>query len=407
MKGQNMKTIKSIRLLLMALFFTNCQSNPVQSPSAQTVADQKIKHIRASDQSRQALLNIPYRALNTSKKVTTFGFGSCNDQSQPQPLWKSIYNKKFDLFLMMGDNVYASHSSQKPIIDQYIKLNENADYKGLRESTPFLATWDDHDYGVNDGGADSAEKADAKKAFLNYWGYLRYSLPLDQEPVYHSRIVGDKKNRVQFIMLDTRWDRSPLVKNPDYNPNAASTPASTDATAASADNTTVATKAFSVPKIYLPTSDKKTRILSEAQWNWLESELRKPAELRILVSSFQLIANDHYFEKWGNFPHERERFFKLLQKTKTKNLVILSGDRHLSAIAKYDLEKIGPVYEITSSGLNKPSRATELEVDSTYIAPSFLKINYGQAQIDWDKKTVQFDIVDIDDKVQLSQTINF
>ncbi len=380
-----MRKIVCLTLLVLA----GCQSNTKTPETLQTNGTNKPKFVRVNDASRHAMLNIPYRSLDTSKTVTTFGFGSCNDQTQDQPLWKLITNKNFDLFLMMGDNVYASRPETKPIADQYIKLNQNNDYKKLREITPFLATWDDHDYGVNDGGNDSVEKMEARQSFLNYWNYLKPTLPKNQMAIYHSRIVGSKKQRVQFIMLDTRWDRSPLVKNPDYKPD---------------DNTAPPT---SLPKIYLPNTDPAARMLSEEQWQWLESELKKTAELRILVSSVQLIANDHYFEKWGNFPSERERFFKLLQKLKIKNLVALSGDRHLSAIAKYDNLKNGTVYEMTSSGLNRPSRSVEPEVDSAYTSPSFLKINYGQAQIDWIKKTVEFNIIDADDKVQLSQIVKF
>ena len=380
---------KIILLSLITVLFTNCQTAPTfeKSLQASTQVTAKPKFIRSDDKSKEALLNIPYRSLDTSKVITEFGFGSCNDQTKPQPLWAVIQKQNPELFLMMGDNIYASAPNTKPIVDQYIKLNENTDYKKLRESTPFLAIWDDHDFGVNDGGADNAEKEEARKSFLSYWRYLKQSLPKNQRAIYHSRIVGDKKKRVQFIMLDTRWDRSPLVKNPDYNPE---------------DKTQVGP-----PKIYIPTSDTKTTFLSNEQWVWLEEELKKPADLRILVSSIQLIANDHSFEKWGLFPHEREKFFKLLQNLKVKNLVVLSGDRHLSSVAKYDNGKAGLLFDITSSGLNKASRATEPEVDSTYTGPSFLKINFGMARIDWAKKSVLFEIIDEENKVQLSQSVKF
>jgi alkaline phosphatase D len=370
---------------LSIVIFSNCQLSP--KTELTVAAPVKAKYVRTEDKSKESMLSIPYRSLDTSKKVTTFGFGSCNDQTLDQPLWKNILNKKFDLFLMMGDNVYASRKETKPIIDQYILWNQNSDYKNLREATPFLAIWDDHDYGLNDGGEDYSDKEPAKKDFLNYWIYLKQTLPKTQKALYHSRIIGSKKERVQFIILDTRWDRSPLVKNPDYN---------------SEDKTQVGP-----PKIYLPTTDKGTHVLGEDQWQWLAMELKKPAELRILVSSIQLIPNDHSFEKWGNFPHERERFLKLLKTSKVKNLIILSGDRHLSAISKLELEKHGVLYEITSSALNRPSRNLEPEKDQSYMGSSFLKINYGAAQVDWTQRKVTFNILDVDDKVQLTQDVLF
>jgi alkaline phosphatase D len=348
--------------------------------------DIKTKFRPMVDTSKESQLNIPYRSLDTSKDLTLIGMGSCSDQNLPEPIWKTIKQANPQLFIMMGDNVYASKKEDKPIVDQYIKMNQITDYKDLRESIPFLATWDDHDYGQNDGGAENPEKDEARRVFLNYWSYLKFTMPKDQQGVYHSRIIGTKNRKVQIIMLDTRWDRSPLKKNPDYN----------------AETNTV-----QPPKIFLPSDDPKARILSEQQWKWLDSELGKSANLRIIVSSIQLIPNDHFFEKWGNFPKERERFFNLLKKRKAKNTVILSGDRHLASIAKEDVKGLGVIYEVTASSLNKPSRNETPEIDKSYTTPSFLKPNFGTLLIDWGKRTVTANIIDEENKTQIEQDIKF
>jgi len=363
----------------------NCAQSPVQKSATTATSQNKVQPNTVSSQAKEYQLNIAYRSLNTSKTLNTIGFGSCNDQTRPQPLWNPILKKNPDLFIMMGDNVYASTPETQPIIDQYIKQNQIPEYRQVREAIPFLATWDDHDSGQNDSGADNPLKEEARKIFVNYWGYLKQSLPKNQKALYHSRMIGDKKNKVHIIVLDTRYDRTALIKNPEYNYEDKTYP----------------------PKIYLPNEDKNARMLSDEQWNWLADELKKPADLKILVSSIQVIANDHYFEKWGNFPLERKKLLDLIEKNKLHNLVILSGDRHLSAISKLDLNKKLTVYEITSSGLNRPSRNTEPEKDSTYIAPAFLKINYGLAQIDWTQKSVLFEIRDEQDQVQLSQKVSF
>lgn len=349
-------------------------------------ANGKSKGRPMVDSSKEEQLNIPYRSLDTNKDLTLIGLGSCSDQNQPEPIWKTIKEANPQLFIMMGDNVYASRKEDKPIIDQYIKMNRISEYKDLRESIPFLATWDDHDYGQNDGGADNPEKDEARRVFLNYWSYLKFTMPKDQQGIYHSRIIGTKNRKVQVIMLDTRWDRSPLVRNPEYNAE---------------------TNTEQPPKIFLPSEDKNARMLSEAQWKWLDQELAKPANLRLIVSSVQLIANDHYFEKWGNFPKERERFFALLKKHKAKNAVILSGDRHLSAIAKEEVKGLGTIYDVTASSLNKPSRNLTPEVDKSYTAPSFLKANFGLIAIDWSKKSLSVQIMDEEKKAQIEQQIKF
>ncbi|MES2801011.1 MAG: alkaline phosphatase D family protein [Bdellovibrionota bacterium] len=380
--------MKKHSLILAALIstfvFVSCAGSSILPNGNNNSA--KAKSRPMVDSSKEAQLNIPYRSLDTNKDLTLIGLGSCSDQNLPEPIWKTIKEANPQLFIMMGDNVYASRKDDKPIIDQYIKMNQISEYKDLRESIPFLATWDDHDYGQNDGGFDNPEKDEARRVFLNYWSYLKFTMPKDQQGIYHSRIIGTKNRKVQVILLDTRWDRSPLVKNPEYNAE---------------------TNTEQPPKIFLPTEDKSARMLSEAQWKWLDQELAKPANLRLIVSSVQVIANDHYFEKWGNFPKERERFFALLKKHKAKNAVILSGDRHLSAIAKEDVKGLGTVYDVTASSLNKPSRNLAPEVDKSYTAPSFLKSNFGLIAIDWSKKSLTVQIMDEDKKSQLEQVIKF
>jgi len=377
--------MKKIFIFALTLSIMNCVQSPVQKSATTAAPQNKVQPNTVSSQAKEYQLNIAYRSLNTSKSLNVIGFGSCNDQTRPQPLWNPILKKNPDLFIMMGDNVYASTPETQPIIDQYIKQNQIPEYRQVRETIPFLATWDDHDSGQNDAGMDNPLKDEARKVFVNYWGYLKQSLPKNQKAIYHSRIIGDNKHKVQIIMLDTRYDRTPLIKNPDYKYDE---------------------KVF-LPKVYFPNDDKNARILSDEQWQWLSTELKKPADLKIIVSSIQVIANDHYFEKWGNFPLERKKLLDLIEKNKLHNVVILSGDRHLSSIAKLELNKKHTLYEITSSGLNRPSRAPEAEKDSTYIAPAFLKINYGLAQIDWIQKSVVFEIRDEQDQVQLSQKISF
>ena len=52
---------------------------------------------------------------------------------------------------------------------------------------------------------------------------------------------------------------------------------------------------------------------------------KKPAELRIIVSSIQFAPEAHGGECWANFPHEQKRLLSLL---KGKTALVLSGDRH-------------------------------------------------------------------------------
>ncbi len=334
------------------------------------------------DLSKEAKANLPYRSLDTSQELTTIGFGSCSDQNLPQPVWDVVLNNNPDLFLMMGDNIYASKQEDRPFIDQYIKLNNNTSYRKLRESIPFLATWDDHDFGQNDGGFDNPDKEDARRSFLNYWGYLKQTLPKNQKAIYHSRLIGTKNRQIHFILLDTRWDRTALL-----------------------ENTNITDLVNTTPKLYTAQTDPKQKMLSEEQWLWLEEELKKPARFKIIVSSIQVIANDHGFEKWGNFPTEKERLFNLLKKTKSSKVLFLSGDRHLASLAKTEIKDLGLIYDLTASSLNKPSKMITAELDASYVTETFHEPNFGLLKFNWEQKKLEIEIRDLNNEVKISHTL--
>ena len=132
--------------------------------------------------------------------------------------------------------------------------------------------------------------------------------------------------RVQVIMLDVRWFRSPLRI--------------TDQRGAPGKER------------YLPDPDPAKTMLGAAQWAWLAEELRKPAELRLIVSSTQVLAEGHGWERWGNFPLERQKLFDTIRESGAKGVVFVSGDRHIGALYRETPAGLYPLYEITSSGLN-------------------------------------------------------
>jgi alkaline phosphatase D len=150
-------------------------------------------------------------------------------------------------------------------------------------------------------------------------------------------------------------------------------------------------------KKYVANEDKGATLLGEEQWHWLERQLLKPANVRIVVSSIQFVADGHGYEKWGLFPKEKDRFIQLLKRTNAKNLFIVSGDRHRGTIAKMDIKGWGPLFDITASSINKP---TDLdEEDPSYVGPQIKKENFGLALIDWHKKRIRFEVRDIENNI--------
>lgn len=356
-----------LSLFLVVLLSASCQLASTASDTA------KKDEVKVQENKRSKNNDLIPRGIDVAMAPEVIAFGSCADQNKPQPLWEVIAKNNPELFIFSGDNVYASIPETKPIGAQYKKLNLIPEFRRFREHVPIFATWDDHDYGVNDAGSDNPEKEEAKREFLNQWTYVRDSLSIRQKGVYHTKILGGVKRKspsLQIIMLDTRWFRSPLKKIEDStNPH----------------------------RKYGPTDDKKAMVLGEEQWAWLEKQLRKPADVRIVVSSIQFVAEEHGFEKWANFPQEKERFLNLLRRVGPKNLFIVSGDRHLGTIAKQEVKGWGTLYDVTSSGIN---RAADLqETDASYMGAPVKVENFGLMKIHWSRKKIDFELRDSSNKV--------
>lgn len=375
---------KKSLLLVCSVFIFSCASlkhessvtgspanteNKTTSPVSEPIKTQPAKFVYKPP----AFNDLVPRGLDFANAPEVIAFGSCANQEAPQPIWDTIAKNNPDLFIFSGDNVYASAKEAKPISTQYKKLNQIKEFRSFREKFPFLVTWDDHDYGMNDGGADNPDKEEAKKDFLNQWPYVKDSIRLNQGGIYHAKLLGGVKKKspiVQVILLDTRWFRSPLKPaNDSANPK----------------------------KKYVPNEDKGATLLGEEQWHWLERQLLKPANVRIVVSSIQFVADEHGYEKWGLFPKEKDRFIQLLKRTNAKNLFIVSGDRHRGTIAKMDIKGWGPLFDITASSINKPSDLDE--EDPSYVGPQIKKENFGLALIDWHKKRIRFEVRDIDNNI--------
>jgi alkaline phosphatase D len=357
--------------LLILLLATSCQIKaPAPAPVSPLSSTQVLNNQVKSDKKRQSELDLPFRGFPIDQSLETIAFGSCADQDMPQPIWSTIEKNQPDLMIMLGNNVYASAPAQKPISEQYNKMKKITEYRSIREKLPFMAIWDDNDYGQNDAGLNNPEKEEARTQFLKNWPYLRTMTVDKSGALYHSKIFGEKKNTLQVILLDTRWDRSELKKNEAQTEE----------------------EKIADPQPYLPDDSKDRRILSESQWQWLESELKKPASFRIIGSPIQVIANDHHFEKWGNFPAERERLFSLLKKLKIKNAIFLSGDRQMAAIAKKEIAGLGTLLDITSSGLNKTAESNNKLSDESYLLEGYGLANFGLIKINWAERQAHIEI---------------
>lgn len=290
-------------------------------------------------------------------------FGSCFDANKPADIWDAVLAAEPDLMVLLGDNVYADTEDMDRMRAEYAKLGAIQAFANLRETCPILATWDDHDYGKNDAGAEYPMRREAQQVMLECFEEPPDSPRWAREGVYGAQVFGPPGRRVQVILFDTRYFRSPLRERPK-----------TEITPLN-------------PGPYIPNMDETATMLGEAQWSWLAEQLRVPAELRLIASSIQVVAEEHGFEKWANFPHERERLFRTIREAKAEGVMILSGDRHMAELSRLDGAVGYPLYDVTSSALNRP-RAWMLEpnrhrLGSRFIGETFYEANFGVIDIEW------------------------
>ena len=297
--------------------------------------------------------------------LSRIGFGSCYKPEKGTPLWGKVAEFDPQVWLWLGDNVYVDF-----INGQYVKSNLESKafeqgYERMAKSEGMatlkklpadhvMATWDDHDYGLNDAGRNWSRKKEAKKAFVKFWGGEQRS-----DGVYSSRDFGPDGKRVRVILLDTRFNRD--------DPG--------------------------------PAGD----ILGSGQWKWLEEELRRPgAELVVIGSSIQVLASQHRFEKWGNFPKAKERLFQLIRDAKARGVIFISGDRHNGEITcQKDSGSGYPLFDVTSSGLTEVSSLRE-EANSMRVGNLVNTQNFGAITVDWSlpDPVVSLELRDADGNVQ-------
>ncbi|TYZ59147.1 hypothetical protein PybrP1_000072 [[Pythium] brassicae (nom. inval.)] len=328
-------------------------------------------------------------------------FGSCNDQSMEQPLWKNIAAHTPELWLWMGDNIYGDiREAHEPmptppaktfieatgdvLRERYAKLQAHPDYRAFVQTTPVIGIWDDHDFGINDAHKGYTYREESQQIFLDFMNEPADSPRRQQEGIYTSYTVGEGEQTVKFILVDNRYNRDTY-------------------------------------------ETEGGNLLGAAQWAWLENELRTTtAAFNVIVSGIQILANDRFnmAEGWSRFPDQRERLLELLLASKAKGVILLSGDVHFSEINQVVCPGGDNVItEITSSGMthswmqfHRPEIRffpALLFTFANLILPWEFRpthdalygyINWGQIEFDWTRKPYPVATVQVrgrDDAVKL------
>ena len=308
-------------------------------------------------------LPMPSRGLDEGMTMNRIALGSCFNQAGSGDIFTKVLEAEPDIFLFLGDNVYASDESDDPELTSlkqaYGQLAGLDSFSALRQAMPVLTIWDDHDYGLNDAGGDWPRKYTAEALYEHVWNIGPDDPRSQREGVYFAHNIGPEGRRVQLIFLDTRFFRTTLTSN------------ETDSVGP-----------------YQPSEDPGQSMLGNDQWQWLQERLDEPAELRLIISSIMVLSESHGWESWRMMPLERQRLYNLLNSTEANGVIIVSGDTHAGAIYRSETTLDYPLVELNTSSMNVPLSSfvkNPKQVAGVHrLGDTFFEANYGLIDIDWE-----------------------
>lgn len=290
----------------------------------------------------------------TSTNKTTIAFGSCAIQDSVNLIWDAVATHNPEVFIWLGDNIYGDSEDPNVLAEKYARQKAQVGYQQfLKSGVKVIGTWDDHDYGANDGGKEFPAREESKALMLEFLDVPQDDPVRDYPGVYQQYTFGEEGKRVKIILLDTRWFRDALA--PDTTGRGR----------------------------YMAAAEGS--MLGDAQWRWLEDQVRQTdVDVLLVGSSIQAISEEHGFEKWANFPHEQKRLYDLLAQSSAATVAILSGDRHLAEVSRIKIDDKW-LYDITSSGMTHVYAQKTIEPNAHRISPLVARRNWGLIEIIWDE----------------------
>ena len=259
-------------------------------------------------------------------------FGSCLHQEKELVLLSKAAAQSPKAFVFLGDNIYADTYDSMRINAAYQALACNPNFQALKRSVPLYATWDDHDYGMDDVGKYYPLKEASKRMFTSFFKPPNLTQLLSHQGIYQSYLFRYRGKKIQLILLDTRTFRSSLKR----------------INVQSEENDSY----YSYERLYLPSFNADSTMLGADQWSWLAEQLKVKSAVTIIGSSTQYATEYNGYETWANFPLEQERMVQLIESMRKEHVVFISGDVHYAELSKV-CNASYPLYDLTSSGISE------------------------------------------------------
>lgn len=263
------------------------------------------------------------------KPAPDFSFltGSCSYFNEPQydrpgkpygqdsSIFEPMAREKADFMLWLGDAWYTrevDYNSEWGLWNRASRDRSLAILQPFWKAMPHYGIWDDHDYGPNNSSKSYILKETSRDVFRAY--FPNPSAGENGQGIY--TVVSH--HDVDLFLTDGRWwrseDRERDSVNGQPNPNK--------------------------------------RMLGVQQMEWLKNSLLySNAPFKIIAMGSQVLNDVSPYDKWTDFPVERQELLDFIRAYKINGVLFMTGDRHHSEVIKMDRLGTYTLYDITVSPL--------------------------------------------------------
>jgi alkaline phosphatase D len=258
-----------------------------------------------------------FQVMNLKSDTVRFAICSClYDKDHEPAIWRTLIKQKPQVILFIGDSVYADKGADRwgatplHLWRRFCEARLTLEIYYSRKLIPILAVWDDHDFGADDGGAETYPYVkESQENFMQFFAqdesHCRW---LSRGPGVSSAIhLGSQL----FLLLDDRSFRKRQGSTDRY------------------------------------------AHWGEKQENWFLDLISRNPGPTWLFNGSQIFPMMLYKESVSG--DHKEQFHGLLKKLKSlsSRVIFGSGDVHFSEISKIEKSAVGyPTYEITSSSMH-------------------------------------------------------
>lgn len=170
--------------------------------------------LRVMDQNARLRDEREFHTLDLSTTRGRFALGSCvNDQYESTETWIQLSKDRPDLFFLLGDAAYTDHlgfrrkaADPAQLWRRHAETRNHIAFYFFKRLIPTLMTWDDHDFGVNNGNRHYPYAKESAEILLSFF---------PQDPAVSSALTAGpgvaslfKAFGQNFFLLDNRSFRS-------------------------------------------------------------------------------------------------------------------------------------------------------------------------------------------------------